>query len=45
MKAKKGNLKKEVIKETLDVTGLILMLAVFVSIYIMLMFQEVIEDE
>ena len=36
MKAKKGNLRKEVIKESLDALGLILMLAVFVSIYIML---------
>ena len=36
MKAKKGNLRKEVIKESLDTLGLILMLAVFVGIYIML---------
>ena len=36
MKAKKGNLKKEIIKEGLDTLGLILMLAVFVSIYVML---------
>ena len=36
MKAKKGNLKKEVIKEGLELSGLILMLAVFVSIYVML---------
>jgi hypothetical protein len=36
MKAKKGNLRKEIIKEGLDTLGLILMLAVFVSIYVML---------
>ena len=36
MKAKKGNFKKEIIKEGLDALGLILMLAVFVSIYVML---------
>ena len=36
MKAKKGDTKKEIIKESSEVLGLILMLAVFVSIYIML---------
>lgn len=36
MKAKKGNLKKKIIKEGLDTLGLILMLAVFLSIYIIL---------
>lgn len=36
MKAKKGNLKKEIIKEGLDAFGLILILSAFVSIYIVL---------
>lgn len=36
MKVKKRNLKKEVIKEGLDILGLILMLSVFASIYIIL---------
>ena len=38
MKAKKGNLTKGILSESLEVTGLILMLAVFVDIYIMLAF-------
>lgn len=36
MKNRKENFKKEVIKEVLDVSSLILILAVFVIIYIML---------